>query len=187
MLSKCKSTIAHVRVQRAIKHHTREKEGIEEIRRGFIPIILFFLTGEEDDAGALSVSSPPGSPLAASRYIGSSASACMLVRTSPATARKRRPEIQIPGWPRNFWRRVRTAHSSSLRFAAPKLVSPAPRLPPMASLLPPVPHLRRHQPGLSIAGAAIRRHHLPPAPPSVGAIFRRRRHQPELRPGAWLG
>jgi hypothetical protein len=60
MLSKCKSTIAHVRVQRAIKHHTREKEGIEEIRRGFIPIILFFLTGEEDDAGALSVSSPPG-------------------------------------------------------------------------------------------------------------------------------
>jgi hypothetical protein len=43
----------------------REEEGIEEIRRGFIPIVVFFLTEEEGDPGASSVSSHPGSPPAA--------------------------------------------------------------------------------------------------------------------------
>jgi hypothetical protein len=42
-----------------------EEEGIEEIRRVFIPIVLFFLTGEEGNPGATSVSSRPDSPPAA--------------------------------------------------------------------------------------------------------------------------
>jgi hypothetical protein len=39
--------------------------GHEEIRRGFIPIVLFFLIEEEGDLGASSISSRPGSPPAA--------------------------------------------------------------------------------------------------------------------------
>jgi hypothetical protein len=99
-------------------------------------------------------------------------------------ARKRRPEIRILGGPKifgaEFAQPTPAASDSRPRNSSP--LRRARAVPPPVRRACPRRHRsyrrRRHQPGLSPAGAAISRDHLPPAPPSAGTIFHWRRHQP---------